>query len=273
MLAELSSCRALLRCILAAFVIWAAAPGVGAAHAQDVDEDGLPIARQAPEPEPFQPPEPEPESFQEPDRFDPRSFREAPGRTPGTARDAPPLPAPELQQGPSATGNAADAGNMAQAGPLPEANQSSQSAPPGNVQDGNAAAGHPEPAQDWPASRYSVFIPWWVLGAAIGVITVLVAAGAAVGSLTSDRAYERTRAERRARAAERMLADTPEQAETQGQPPEPHVTCECELDSPSVDGGALTLHPPDLSVRAETSFGTPAVAGDPVIETGENRDV
>jgi hypothetical protein len=55
--------------------------------------------------------------------------------------------------------------------------------------------------------------------------------------------------------------------------PRPRLRCGYEIGQPAVGEGGLTLHAPDLAVRAEATFGVPAIVGALTVQRGDRRDV
>lgn len=53
--------------------------------------------------------------------------------------------------------------------------------------------------------------------------------------------------------------------------PRPRLSCACDVSPASLPSGALTLQPPDIEIRAESTCGAPTLAGDLIIEPGEQH--
>lgn len=215
--------------LIMAFGLFGAPP----LHAQDVDEDGMPVSQPA---EPSAPPqEPEAQPQDQPQETMPE---DNPGEAAPQAEEGQPAAEPETpwfsSGGPTAPG-AGDAGDK------PLAAGTNGSAAP--IMPGQAGPDPGMPRRPGEASRDQSL----AFGASPEILGLILAAVAALAA---------------ALLAAKLLMPWPR----------PRLRCAGHVAPPSLQGGTLALHPPDLSVSAESVCGTPSLAGEVIIEQGDVRD-
>lgn len=230
------------RALIVAMALTMAAGLIGppALHAQDVDEDGMPISQPAEPSAP--PPEPEVQTQDEPQET---MSEDSPGEAVSQAEEGQPVAEPETSWFTSGEATAPEAGEAGYSPLAPGTNGTSPSPAPGQVP-GPGRPVRPGEAQGAPAPASGGQSPALFEAPPLVLGLILAAVAALAATLL----------------AAKLLMPWPR----------PRLRCACDVAPPSLEGGTLALHPPDLSVSAVSACGTPTIAGDVTIEQGDVRD-
>jgi len=229
--------------VAVALILLSGLAGSSACYAQDVDEDGMPISRPVEQSEP----PPEPEAQPQDDPGEPMA-QDDPGEAPYQAgEEGQPVAEPE---GSWLSSGEADAPEAGEAGYPPDGpaglDQASSPFAPGETAPGSRTSAPPRQApgaapqaggNEGPGLLDTPPTVWAIALAALAALAVSLLAA-------------------------KVLMPWPR----------PRLSCAYDVAPASLLSGALTLHPPDVLVSAESTCGTPSIAGDLAIEEGSDAD-